>query len=113
METHVEKVGDVQVVSLRGRLDLSATPKFQEFLLQLIAQGEHHILLDCKDLKYVSSSGLGTFVAVGKRCGNDGKLVFASLSPNIRQVFELVHFDRFFDIYPDRNEALAQMGASS
>jgi anti-sigma B factor antagonist len=113
METLLEKAGHVQVIHLRGRLDLSATPEFEQFLLQLIETGERRILLDCTDLRYISSSGLGVFVAAGKQLGEEGKLAFASLNPHIRHVFDLVRFDSFFEVFPSKQEGIDQLNAQA
>jgi len=110
METALEKTGNVQVVRLRGRLDLDSTLVFEEFLTNLVEAGERIILLECTDLRYVGSAGLGVFVAARKQLGSEGKIIFSSLSPQVRQVFDLVRFGTLFTIYPNQEEALAALG---
>ncbi|HKE33532.1 MAG TPA: STAS domain-containing protein, partial [Candidatus Angelobacter sp.] len=62
METLEENVGDVKVLHLRGRLDMATAPEFENRLKLMISSGEKKIVLECRDLKYVSSSGIGAFV---------------------------------------------------
>ena len=69
METLVEKVGDVQIVHLRGRLDLTAAAEFGAFLQAIISEGGIKIVMDCRDLQYVSSSGLGAFIIRRQKAG--------------------------------------------
>ena len=114
MEKLSEKLGDVQVVHLRGRLDLAAAPELEAFLQQLIDAGETKLVLDCRDLKYVSSSGLGTFIATGKRLAPSGaKLGFAALSPHIQGLFDMSGIASLFDIYSTKDDALKRLSTSA
>jgi len=113
METLHEKIGDVKVLRLRGRLDLEAAPEFEKLLKSLIAGGETRIILDCQDLKYVSSSGLGAFIACGKQLAPGGSLVFSGLSNNIESLFQMTGISGLFLICKTREDALARFGISA
>jgi anti-sigma B factor antagonist len=113
METRLEKVGDVQVVELKGRLDLSASPELGQLLQRLIVAGESKIVLDCRELNYVSSSGLGAFIAAGKNLGAGGKLVFAGLNNHLQNLFEMTGINGLFEVCPTREDAVARLGAAS
>ena len=109
METLEEKVGDIKVLHLRGRLDLAAAPEFERRVKMLIGAGEKKIVFDCRDLKYVSSSGLGAFIACGKELSNDGKLVFAGLNQHVESLFEMTGVSRVFTIYKTKEDALGRL----
>ena len=111
METLAELVGDVQVLQLRGRLDLTAADEFGALLLKVIDTGHTKIVVDCRDLQYVSSSGLGAFIAGGKKLGPNGKLVFAALGRNVQNVFDLTGLSNLFQIYPSKEDALRQLSS--
>lgn len=111
METLVEKVGDVQVLHLRGRLDLTAAGEFGNLLGAIIDSGVSKIVMDCRDLQYVSSSGLGTFVQGGKKLGTSGKLVFAGLNRHLQDLFEMTGIANLFQICGSKEDALRQLAA--
>ena len=111
METLVETVGDVQILHLRGRLDLTAVAEFGEVLQGIITAGGTRIVLDCRDLQYVSSSGLGAFIQGGKKLGPDGRLVFASLNHHVQNVFEMTGIANLFPICGTREDALLRLAA--
>ncbi len=113
METESEKLGGVHVVSLRGRLDLGAAPQLEAFLQESIAAGDRKIVLDCRELKYVSSSGLGVFIATAKRLAPDAKLAFASLSPNLQSLMDMTGIAPLFDIFSDKDAAVQQLSAGA
>jgi anti-sigma B factor antagonist len=113
LELSFDKLDDVQVVGIGGRLDLSAAHGFEDTLKELIESGERKLLLDCAELRYVSSSGLGAFVHAAKLLkGLGGSLAFASLNPHVRNIFDMVGFSGIFAVYPTREEALAMLARS-
>lgn len=113
METLQEKIGDVQVLHLKGRLDLEAAPKFESLVNKLIAGGETRFVLECRDLKYVSSSGLGAFIACGKQLSGGGALVFAALSSHLQSLFEMTGIASMFTICNSEQDALNRLGVAA
>jgi len=69
------------------------------------------IVMECRDLQYVSSSGLGAFISGGKKLGPDGKLVFATLSRHVQNLFEMAGIANLFQICGSKEDALRQLGA--
>jgi anti-anti-sigma factor len=111
METLAEKVGDVQILHLRGRLDLVAAGEFGAMLDRIISAGASKIVMDCRDLQYVSSSGLGAFIQGGKKLGAGGKLVFAGLSAHVQELFEMTGLANLFQICGSKEDALRQLAS--
>jgi anti-anti-sigma factor len=112
MEMLEEKIGDVKVLHLRGSLDLAVAREFEDRVKGLISAGENRFILDCRDLKYVSSTGIAAFVACGKQLAGTGKLVFAALTPHVASVFEVTGLIRVFTVVKNKKEALQQLGAA-
>src|SRR6185295_16250243 len=106
METLVEKVGEVHILHLRGRLDLTATTQFNTLLQDVISRGASKIVLDCRDLEYVSSSGLSTFIVGSRNLGPGGTLVFASLTRHVQSVFDMTGLANVFQICVSKEDAL-------
>lgn len=113
METLQEKIGDVRVLHLRGRLDLDAAPQFQTLVKGLIDSGETRFVFDCRDLKYVSSSGLGAIVSCGKHLSFGGTLVFAGLSGHVESLFEMTGMAGLFPICKTKQDALVKLGVAA
>jgi anti-anti-sigma factor len=109
METLVEKVNDIQILHLRGRLDLMAAREFGALLDGIIDGGGTKIVMDCRDLSYVSSSGLGAFISGGKKLGSHGKLVFSALNRHVQDLFEMAGIANLFQIYGSKEDALRQL----
>jgi anti-sigma B factor antagonist len=88
-------VGEDGVVRLTGRLDAAQAPVAQSALDGVTG----NVTLDCKQLEYISSAGLGVLLKTQKRLlASGGKLRLTSLSAHIRDVFVYSGFDQIFEI---------------
>jgi anti-sigma B factor antagonist len=109
METIVERLGDVQILHPRGRLDLTAVAEFSALIQGIVSEGGTKIIVDCRDLQYVSSSGLGTFISGGRLLGPNGKLVFAELNRHVQSVFEMTGIANLFQVCGSKEDALKHL----
>jgi anti-sigma B factor antagonist len=89
--------GQDGAVVIAGRLDAAQAPTAQSFLDGI--QGT--VTLDCTQLDYISSAGLGVLLKTQKRLlGGAGRLRLAGLKPHLKDVFVYSGFDRLFEIDP-------------
>jgi anti-sigma B factor antagonist len=86
-------------VVLAGRLDAAQSAGAQAFLDKV--QGT--VTLDCSELEYISSAGLGVLLKTQKRLlASSGKLRLTGLKPHLRDIFTYSGFDQLFEIEPSR-----------
>jgi anti-sigma B factor antagonist len=109
METIHEKLGDVRVIRLIGRLDIAAAPELESTVASFIGAGENKLVFDCAELTYVSSSGLAAFVKAAKTIGGQGQVAFASLNQHVGKVFEMTGFYRIFATFSSREDAVGHL----
>ncbi|MDW8305559.1 MAG: anti-sigma factor antagonist [Leptospiraceae bacterium] len=64
--------GDILLLELFGPLDSRTAADFRIFIQEKLLEGFRHILLDCRDLEYVSSAGIGVLVQVSRLVKNHG-----------------------------------------
>lgn len=92
--------GDWVVLTVGGEVDLATAPAFRERLVELIAAGEHHVVVDLSGTDFLDSTGLGAIVTALKRIrAHDGDLRLVITSDRIRKVFEITSLDRVLRIY--------------
>ncbi len=99
--------GDLSVLSLNGYLDAHTAPQFEKAIQEEFDAGRVRILVDCANLTYISSAGLGVFMSFIediRSAGGDIKL--CSLAGPVYQVFEILGFPALFDILSDRPAAV-------
>lgn len=101
--------GSIKVISVSGFLDAGEVVRFRdEFLLE--AAEEHSILLDCKKLEYLDSSGLAVLVNIYKNLTARGsRLTICGFSPNILRVLKFTKLDRVLSLVEDFEEAKAKL----
>lgn len=96
------------VLHLNGRLDGVSSPALDKALKSLVEQGQHRLILDMTGVDYVSSSGLKVLASGWRNTHNEnGNLVVVALNDRLQDIFDIVGFDTFFEIYADTDEALA------
>ena len=102
------------VISLAGEVDLYTAPEFKQQLLDVIGKGAKDVVVDFSNTTFIDSTTLGVLVGGVKRLRqNEGQLSLVCSDRNITKIFEITGLDRVFTIYPTRDEALQQVGASS
>lgn len=100
----------VTVISLEGRLDgQHAQTAEQAFLGLAGSEGRTKFVLDFTHMQYISSAGLRVVLVAAKKVRSlQGKLVCASMSEQVRDVFEMSGFLSILETAPSTEEALAQ-----
>ena len=67
--------------TVSGRLDTPAAVKAQQEIAPLLENADKQITLDCKDLEYISSSGLRLFLTIRKEAtAKGGKVIIEHIN---------------------------------
>jgi anti-sigma B factor antagonist len=106
-----ERIEDsIPVVTIVGDVDLESSPKLRAFLKPKSNQKTPRLLLDFSGVNYIDSSGLATLIEYFQNLqGFGGKLALASLSPRVKNVFEIVRLEQIFSLHPDVPTALTAL----
>jgi len=99
----------VHVLDLHGELDAHTAPEFENALQSCLDRDRVRLVVAGAELRYVSSAGLGVFMAflepVRQRGGD---LKVAALTDEVHEVFDLLGFPLLFDLAPTAEEAAAR-----
>lgn len=99
MKTTITENGNQILVALEGDLDTAASQQTEKDFQPLLSAKEKEITVDCKDLNYISSSGLRLFLSLLKSCKpNSNTLLLENLNDNIKKVFTMTGFSALFNI---------------
>ena len=106
--SEVKRIEKCAIVVLSGEVDLHQSPALHAELLEIAKDRPEKFILDLREVGYIDSSGVGTFVDVFRRVnGYKGKMVLVGLNDRVRSVFEITKLDRFFTICDTEEEALS------
>ncbi len=112
MEISERCEGNIPVVAIKGDIDLESSPKLREFLKAKSSAKCPKLILDFAGVNYIDSSGLATLIEYFQAAQPfGGKLALCSLSPRVRNVFEIVRLEQIFSLHPDNGAALAALSA--
>src|SRR3972149_2801129 len=108
MEISTEELKQVSVMAVTGRVDSATAPELENSLKKLVEAEKTQIVLDLKNVEYMSSAGLRAMVSTLKAVKRvNGDLRLASPSPRVEEVLRLAGLPSIFSIYPSREEAVA------
>lgn len=96
------------VVSVTGEIDVYTAPALRERLNELIAGGEHHLVVDMAGVDFLDSTGLGVLVGGLKRVrSHEGTLQLVCDQEKILKVFRITGLTKVFGIHPSLAPALS------
>ncbi|GEO03174.1 hypothetical protein AAE02nite_08380 [Adhaeribacter aerolatus] len=105
MELYHEIKAQAYVLILSGNLDGNNTGEIDNILKKAVKSKKKNVLVDCRNLKYISSAGLGVFLsnlpAFKEKAIN---LIFYGLRPGVRKVFSYLGLDAILTIKDNLEE---------
>ncbi|MEX0684530.1 MAG: STAS domain-containing protein [Balneolales bacterium] len=103
----------IEILELKGELDAHTASELEKAIQEMIALKKYRIVVSFKNLEYISSAGLGVFMAYieeVRSLGGDIKLT--NMSPKVFNVFDLLGFPTLYDILEDEDDAFEQFKES-
>jgi anti-sigma B factor antagonist len=94
-----EVFNDSVKVNLDGEIDIYNSQELKEKLYNIVDVNQKDLIIDCKGLNYIDSTGLGIFVATLKKAKQyEKKIVISNLKDNIKKLFIITGLDKVFEI---------------
>jgi anti-sigma B factor antagonist len=101
------EMNNINVLELKGYLDAHTAPKLEEALQKLLTLQRYNIVVNCRELSYISSAGLGVFMAfIEDVRKNAGDIKLTNMSAKVYNVFDLLGFPLLYEIYKEEGEAV-------
>jgi anti-sigma B factor antagonist len=103
-----ESRGHVQLIRLAGSLDMYSFPRLESQLNTFFQQGRYSLVLDCRDLDYIGSAGLGALIGFAKQAReHNGDLRLLNVPERIYKIVELLGFTKVLTVHLTEDEAIA------
>lgn len=100
MEIRMNRSEDKLTVEVIGRLDTLTSPQL-EAKLEPELDGIKELIIDLKELEYISSAGLRVLLGAAKAMEDHGGMKVRNPNEKIMDVFSLTGFDDFLNIEND------------
>ncbi len=99
MEILTHKEEGRYIIRLRGELDANTSEVAEKILDEVVKLNPPEIQVDCRDLKYISSRGLGVFISRYEEIKTkEIKFYLYNMSPSVRYVFNVLGLDNIIEI---------------
>ena len=97
METKIQELDGKLVATLVGEMDTAAAVEAEKILKPLYQSNGKDVIIDCKNLEYIASSGLRILLGILKGAKATGsKVVLKDVNDDIKNVFKLTGFINIF-----------------
>jgi len=95
------------LLTLSGTIETTNASGLEETLARIINEKCYRIVVDLSAVKYISSAGWGIFISEIKRIRrNGGDIKLASMTSEVREVFELLEFNSILKPFNDKESAV-------
>lgn len=97
---------EYHIVQITGEVDASSSIYLDNAISECVSKGAQKILVDGRDLEYISSAGLGVFMSYLEDFKEkDIRMVLFGLSEKVNNVFQILGLDRLMAIEETEEEA--------
>ncbi len=101
--------GPIQILELNGELDAHTASELEAAIQKCRDSQHHRIVVNGKNLQYISSAGLGVFMAhIEETREQGGDIKIAELQPRVYNVFDLLGFPMLFEFFESEQDAVVK-----
>lgn len=103
-----EPRGPVQIIRLSGSLDMYSFSRLEGQLHTLFQEGQYYVVLDCGELDYVGSAGLGALIGFAKQAReHNGDVRLLNVPDRIYKIIELLGLTKVIRVHNTEEDAVA------
>ncbi|MBI4732781.1 MAG: STAS domain-containing protein [Chloroflexi bacterium] len=108
MEITVQQYKHCDLLAIKGKVDSFTAPELSKAIEKANNDGKFKIVLDLKDLDYMSSAGFRALLVGQRNCKryNRGEIVLTRAPKKIMDALELTGFTPLFKIFDDVTAAV-------
>ena len=109
MDLIEERHDEMLILKLSGRLDSTTSSILEEKIVQAFEAGTTKIILNLKNIEYISSAGLRVFKKIRAAQGPNDTIILCSVADYIQEFIELSGVDIYLPIVPTKDDALKKL----
>lgn len=109
MDIEITERGNSRILHISGEVDMYSSPILRDKIMSLIKKKIPIILIDLKEVSYMDSSGIATFVEGLKSLrAYNGRMKFYNIPREIMEIFRFARLDNIFEIYKSFEDAISK-----
>lgn len=103
--------GEVNLIDVKGYLDAHTAPELENEFNKLIEKKQFKVVVNFSELNYISSAGLGVFMAYVETMREEkGDIKFSNLKDDVYSIFDLLGFPVLYEFFKEEEEAIKKFG---
>ena len=108
-----ESEGGVNVVSIRGELDMSTAPELESSLQTVTSSRQGSVMIDLSDCEFIDSTGVALIVQawqrIDKAADGEGRLVLCCPNSQVRRLLDITGVEDSISMHASADAALAEL----
>lgn len=107
MHVSETRSGNATILRITGRVDSSVAKTLEQKVMEL-ASRDGAIIVDLREMNYVSSAGLRSFIVLAKHArAKNQTIALCGMSEEVAEIFEISGLMELFTIYDTVENAVA------
>ncbi len=107
MDISTSHEDSMHIIAVNGDLDASSSIVLDRAIAEAVSANKTNIVIDCNNLNYISSAGLGVFMSYLQDFQDKNiSLVLFGLNEKVKNVFEILGLDLLMTIVSTYDEAM-------
>jgi len=108
LESEIVEIGGVDVLKLRGEIDVYTAPDLKVAVTGMVTEGVNHLVIDMTQVSYMDSSAFGVLLSALKTVKPlGGSVNLAGCSPSVEKILGLTKLDTIFILHKTLEDAVA------
>lgn len=97
IQTYYDEDSSMWLMNVAGEIDIYTAGKLKEKLVQILNENNKSIKINCENLDYIDSTGLGVLIGALKRLKQDEKnIIISKPRENILKLLNITGLNKIF-----------------
>lgn len=97
IQTYYDEDNNIWLMNVTGEIDIYTAGKLKEKLVQMLNENNKSIKINCENLDYIDSTGLGVLIGALKRLKQDEKdIIISKPRENILKLLNITGLNKIF-----------------
>lgn len=113
LKVQVQEKDLCRVMYPNGYINAHTVQDFEKVIQTILEQDQYCILINCKGMEYINSSGLGVLMGVIEEIQeNQGFLYLSNMNETVFNIFDTLGFTHLFRVFDSEEQALDEIKSS-
>lgn len=110
LQVHAAQKDEARILYIDGFINAHTVQEFEKSVQSALEEKNFRILINCKELQYINSSGLGVLMGVIEEIQeNDGFLYLSNMNETVFNIFDTLGFTHLFKVFDTEEEAITSL----